>query len=124
MFLDHLVEWCNFLMPKGEMDCQFKAMTHYHGLRHFKNGITTVSMWTGWEAKEKAKVFLAVIDGAVPAKAVCAVCTLLDFMFLAHLSSLLDTELQGMNQHLAMFHDNKNIFKFTLDNNREKNQSS
>jgi hypothetical protein len=120
MFLDHLVAWCQVLMTEEEMDRRFKAMTRYHGVRHFKNGISSVSQWTGREAKEMSRVFLAVIDGAVPPKAVRAARALLDFMFLAHSSSLTDIELQELDQHLATFHENKNVFKFTLDKKKEQ----
>ncbi|KAG8733444.1 hypothetical protein FRC10_000243 [Ceratobasidium sp. 414] len=111
MFLDHLVKWCKQLMGGDEMDRRFMAMTRYHGTRHFANGITGVSQWTGREAKEMARVFMSVIDGAVPPKAVCAARALIHFMFLAHASTLTDLELDMMDEWLVIFHANKDVFR-------------
>jgi hypothetical protein len=110
MFLNHLVEWCKDLMGVEEMDRRFMAMTRYQGTRHFTNGISVVSQWTGQEAKEMARVFLAVTDGAISSKAIVAVCALLNFMFLAHSSMLTDLELKDMDRSLVVFHENKMVF--------------
>lgn len=111
MFLDHLVEWCKQLMGEEAMDRRFMAMTRYQGTRHFANGISAVSQWTGREAKEMARVFLSVIDGLVSSKALAAARALLNFMFLAHSSTLTDLELEEMDQCLVVFHENKGAFR-------------
>ncbi|KAG9082073.1 hypothetical protein FRC06_005256 [Ceratobasidium sp. 370] len=111
MFLDHLVPWCRDLMGVEEMDRRFKGMTRYQGARHFSNGISGVSQWTGREAKEMARVFLSIIDGAVPVKAVRAARALINFMFLAHSPSLTSQELRMMDGLLATFHANKEVFR-------------
>ncbi|KAG9123583.1 hypothetical protein FRC07_014660 [Ceratobasidium sp. 392] len=111
MFLDHLVPWCKELMGEGDMDRRFKAMTRYHDTRYFSRGISGVSQWTGREAKEMARVFLSVIDGAVPVKAVHAARALINFMFIAHTSSLTSLELREMDECLATFHANKEVFR-------------
>ncbi|KAG9089707.1 hypothetical protein FRC06_001422 [Ceratobasidium sp. 370] len=111
MFLDHLVPWCRDLMGVEEMDRRFKAMSRYQGMRHFANGISGVSEWTRREAKEMARVFLSVIDGAVPVKAVRTARALIDFMFLAHSPSLTSLELRMLDGWLATFHANKEVFR-------------
>jgi len=47
IFKDHLVSWCTSLIGKTELDARFKATSNFPGLRHFKNGISSVTQWTG-----------------------------------------------------------------------------
>ena len=65
IFKDHLVSWCTSLIGKMQLDTCFKAMTNFLGLQHFKNGILSVTQWTGTEHKEMEKVFIGVMAGAV-----------------------------------------------------------
>ncbi|KAG8793960.1 hypothetical protein FRC12_001019 [Ceratobasidium sp. 428] len=115
IFLDHLLPWCRDMMGTEEMDRRFKSMTRYKGLRHFTNGISSVSQWTGREAREIAKVFLAVIEGKLTSKAIEAAQCVLDFMYLAHSSLLTDLELAEMDALLAQFHRLKHVFARTKD---------
>jgi hypothetical protein len=48
-----------------ELDCRFKAVSSYPGLRFFKNGISGVSQWTGSEHKEMQRVFVSIMAGSV-----------------------------------------------------------
>jgi hypothetical protein len=36
VFKDHLMKWCTSIASEDEVNARFKAMTDYHGLRHFK----------------------------------------------------------------------------------------
>ncbi|KAG8735662.1 hypothetical protein FRC10_010291 [Ceratobasidium sp. 414] len=85
-------------------------MPEYHGMRHFKHGITAVSQWTGRELKEMAKILLPVTSDAGP-RVVRAARALLDFVYLAHSSPLSDTELDSMDEALRIFHQLKDVFK-------------
>ncbi|QRV96338.1 hypothetical protein RhiJN_24356 [Ceratobasidium sp. AG-Ba] len=84
-------------------------MPEFHGMRHFKNGIWSVSQWTGRELKEMAKVLLLII-ASEDNEVVTAARALLDFVYLAHASSLKDTELAAMENALRTFHEFKIIF--------------
>ncbi len=68
VFKDHLVKWCTDIVSEDEIDAQFKAMTSFAGLRHFKKGISSVSQWTGTEHKEMEKVFVGVLAGAISSR--------------------------------------------------------
>ncbi|QRV73901.1 plasma membrane ATPase 4 [Ceratobasidium sp. AG-Ba] len=106
---DHLTRWVTEILKKQVMDERHSTMPEYHGMRHFKNGITSVSQWTGRELKEMAKVLLPVVSDRNK-KVVAAARALLDFMYLAHSSALTDTELNSMERCLRTFHQNKSVF--------------
>ncbi|QRV90619.1 plasma membrane ATPase 4 [Ceratobasidium sp. AG-Ba] len=84
-------------------------MPKYHGMRHFKNGISTVSQWTGRELKEMAKVLLPLLSDE-NSWVVTAARALLDFLYLAHSLSLTASELTAMDTALQDFHENKDVF--------------
>ncbi|KAJ7022385.1 hypothetical protein C8F04DRAFT_1213584 [Mycena alexandri] len=79
VFKDHLVSWCTEIIGKLEVDDRFRAMPDHHGVRHFKNGISAVSQWTGAEHKEMEKVFLGLVTAGAEPEMVKAVRGLIDF---------------------------------------------
>ncbi|KAG9098441.1 hypothetical protein FRC06_006385 [Ceratobasidium sp. 370] len=81
MFKDHLAKWVQSVTSKATMDARYTSMPEHHGVRHFKNGITSVSQWTGCELKEMAKVFLPVVSDC-DAAVIRAAWVLLDFTYL------------------------------------------
>ncbi|KAG8706845.1 hypothetical protein FRC09_002177 [Ceratobasidium sp. 395] len=107
---DHLTKWVTHILGKQVIDTRHTTMPEYHGMRHFKHGMSAVSQWTGRELKEMAKVLLPVMSDANP-RVVKAGRALLDFMYLAHSSSLTDRELDSMEEALRTFHANKDVFK-------------
>ncbi|KAJ7612278.1 hypothetical protein FB45DRAFT_875154 [Roridomyces roridus] len=66
VFKDHLVSWCTHIIGTLEVDNRFRDVPDHHGVRHFKNGISSVSQWTGAEHKEMEKVFLGLIAAGAP----------------------------------------------------------
>ncbi|KAJ7716992.1 hypothetical protein B0H16DRAFT_1898115 [Mycena metata] len=110
VFKDHLVKWCTEIIGKGVVDERFRQMPDHPGLRHFKNGISSVSQWTGTEHKEMEKVFLGLAAAGADAEMVQAVRALMDFAYLASLQSHTTTTLLALRTALDDFHTHKNIF--------------
>ncbi|QRV74378.1 C2H2 zinc finger [Ceratobasidium sp. AG-Ba] len=108
---DHLTKWLQHLLGSQKVDERHTSMPEYHGMRHFKNGISTVSQWTGRELKEMVKVLLPIMADVEHTAAVKAGRALMDFLYLAHSSSLTDSDLADMEQALRTFHENKQIFR-------------
>ncbi|KAJ6552943.1 hypothetical protein B0H19DRAFT_1210996 [Mycena capillaripes] len=110
VFKDHLVSWCLEIIDKLEVDRRFRDMPDHPGIRHFKNGISTVSQWTGSEHKEMEKVFLGLISAGAHPQMVTAVRDLMDFAYFASLQSHTSKTLSAMRDALDTFHLNKQIF--------------
>ncbi|QRV72348.1 plasma membrane ATPase 4 [Ceratobasidium sp. AG-Ba] len=106
---DHLTKWITHIIGKQVVDDRHSSMPEYHGMRHFKHGISTVSQWTGRELKEMAKVLLPLISDE-DTEVVTAARALLDFLYLAHSSSLTGSQLAAMDKALRTFHENKHVF--------------
>ncbi|KAJ7766420.1 hypothetical protein DFH07DRAFT_867038 [Mycena maculata] len=110
VFKDHLVSWCTEILKKVEIDNRFRAMPDHHGVRHFKNGISAVSQWTGAEHKEMEKVFLGLVAAGADPQMVKAVRGLIDFSYFSSLQSHTSVTLLAMWEALNTFHANKEIF--------------
>ncbi|THG92911.1 hypothetical protein EW026_g8163 [Hermanssonia centrifuga] len=110
VFKDHLVKWCTALIGEKEVDSRFRSVPSISALRHFKNGISHVSQWTGHEHKEMEKVFLGLVAGGVEDEVVIAVRALLDFIYLASLQAHTSVTLAALRQSLNNFHAHKQIF--------------
>ncbi|KDN43570.1 hypothetical protein RSAG8_05947, partial [Rhizoctonia solani AG-8 WAC10335] len=107
---DHLIKWVTSILGKSTVDEHYTTMPEAHRLRHFKNGISSVSQWTGHELKEMVKVLLPVLSDADP-RVVRVVRALMDFMYLSHASSLTNEDLKAMEDALQTFHDHKDVFQ-------------
>ncbi|KAJ7654795.1 hypothetical protein B0H17DRAFT_1214266 [Mycena rosella] len=110
VFKDHLVKWCTEIIQKAEVDNRFRKMPDHPGLRHFKNGISSVSQWTGTEHKEMEKVFLGLVAADTDEEVVRAVRTLMDFASCASLQSHTSITLLCLRTALDEFHAHKQIF--------------
>lgn len=111
VFKDHVVKWATEIIGKDEVDARFRAMPSHPNLRHFKNGISHVSQWTGTEHKEMEKVFLGIVSSDTADSGVIkAVRGLVDFTYYASLQSHTTITLLGLRNALNEFHANKEAF--------------
>ncbi|KAF8549637.1 hypothetical protein OG21DRAFT_1478799 [Imleria badia] len=102
LFKDHL---------KKRFDSWFRAMPIHPGLRHFKEGISKITQWTGADNKQLQRVFVTVLVGTTPNHDVVrASRALLDFISLAQYRSHTDNTLRGLQHALNEFHALKNVF--------------
>lgn len=107
---DHLIKWVTHILEKPTLDERYVSMPDYNGLRHFKNGISSVSQWTGRELKEMVKILLPATEDSNP-RVVRAARSLMDFMYLVHMASVTDDDLHAMEDALRTFHDHKDVFQ-------------
>ncbi|KAI0685867.1 hypothetical protein BC835DRAFT_1408700 [Cytidiella melzeri] len=110
VFKDHLVQWCTELIGELELDDRFRAVPTHPNLHHFKNGISSVSQWTGCKHKEMQKVFVAIIADAVKPEVVRAASAAIDFIYFASCESHSSHTLDSLRATLSTFHAYKDIF--------------
>lgn len=111
VFKDHLLSWCTSIVGKDEIDRRFRAMTDFPGLRHFRDGISHVSQWTGREHKEMQRTFVSLLAGAVPSEVLTVTRALIDFIYYAQLQSHTDETLAHLKRSLDTFHAHKDVFR-------------
>jgi hypothetical protein len=78
---------------QGEIDARFSQLPPYPGLRHFRDGLSTTSRWTGNEYKTMARIYLGIMRDLLPNQAAKLVRAYLDILRLSHYVSHTDTTL-------------------------------
>ncbi|KAG9127155.1 hypothetical protein FRC07_000413 [Ceratobasidium sp. 392] len=109
IFKTHMVWWLQYLVGVTELDQQFASTTKAAELTHFLKGISHVKQWTGHESKEMLKQILPLVVGDLEPGEAELMASEIDFIFMAHLASLTETNLQEMEAALETFHQLKDV---------------
>ena len=114
--MKHLIRWLVTIFGAKEIDAHSRAMPPSHKVMLFTKGITSLSRVSGHEHKKMCCILLGlVIDLLIPGGwdstcLVCAMCALLDFLFLAQFQCHTSDYIDQLDNALSEFHTHKAIF--------------
>ena len=112
----HVNAWLAEVFGAVEVDARCRSLPPNHHISLFVKGITTLSRITGKEHKDICRFMLGIlIDlplplGQLPSRLIRAVRALLDFVYLAQYPSHTSKTLERLEESLARFHEDKDIF--------------
>jgi hypothetical protein len=109
---DHILKWVIHLVGQRELDQRAQAVQHIVGIRHFTNGISHLSQWTGREDRELQRILLAIIAGSpqMEPRVIRCLRAFHDFLYLAQYRSHNPSTLGYLQKALNTFHSLKNVF--------------
>ncbi|KAH9018300.1 hypothetical protein EDB84DRAFT_1589970 [Lactarius hengduanensis] len=106
MFWDHNTKWCICALKGAKIDYRFSILHPHTGFRQFCKGVSKLKQVTGRKHRDIQHYLVAVITDAVPNDFLIAVCSLMDFRYLAQAPEIseqdcvsIDNALQGFNDH-------------------------
>ncbi len=114
--MKHLIAWIVEAYGAEEIDARCRRMPPNHNIRSFMKGITALTRVTGVEHDQMCRILLGLVvdapleGGLSSAPLIRAVRALLDFLYLAQYPVHTDETLELLENALAVFHDNKEIF--------------
>jgi hypothetical protein len=119
-FKDHLVDWvCAYISANhskknanrilDEIDRRISVVAPFTGLRCFPQG-RRFKQWTGDDSKALMKVYIAAIEGYMPAEMVRTLRAFLEFCYLVRRHIISDKALEEIKDALARFHNHRQIF--------------
>ncbi|KAF8431821.1 hypothetical protein L210DRAFT_3614448 [Boletus edulis BED1] len=119
-FKDHLVDWiyayisANYSKKNAnrildDIDRRIAVVAPFTGLRCFPQG-RRFKQWTGDDSKALMKVYIAAIEGYVPAEIVQTLRALLDFCYLIRRHIISAKALQEIEDALAQFYNYQQVF--------------
>ena len=112
----HLLSWLTKALGTAEINARSQRQLPNHHTQIFTEGITGLSRITRKEHDLMSHFLLAIVIGSClkddlnPSRLVRAVCTFLDFLYLAWLCRHMSDTLHQLKSALKKFHDNKTIF--------------
>jgi hypothetical protein len=112
----HMVAWLTGIFGAGGINARCRMMPPNHKVMQFTKGITSLSRVSGHEHKKMCLILLGLVaDLPVPGgfdstRVIRAVRALMDFTFLAQYESHTSDTLCSLEESLARFHENKQVF--------------
>jgi hypothetical protein len=112
----HVNAWLAEIFGAAEVDARCRSLPPNHHISLFTKGITTLSRVTGKEHKDICRFILGIVidlplpGGQLPSRVIRAVRALLDFVYLAQYPSHTSRTLERLEECLARFHENKDVF--------------
>ena len=107
MSWDHDVQWCITATGAAELDFHFSLIQTPVGYRVFSDGISKLTQVTGHDHRAVQCYFIGAVAGSVPRRFLIAICTLLDFRYLAEVPSFTTQSIKSIASTLQEFHDHK-----------------
>ena len=114
--LKHLIAWIIEVCSAAEIDARCRRLPQNHNIRLFMKGISSLSHVTGQEHDQICRFLLGLVfdirlpNGHSNARLLRSVRALLDFLYLAQYPIHTTTTLKLLDDALARFHANKDIF--------------
>ena len=114
--LKNLIVWVLVAFGSAEIDARCRRLPPNHHIHIFAKGISILSRITRKEHKNMSRILLGLIldlplpDGQVSPRLIRTVHALLDFLFLAQFPSHTSGTIERLNDSLARFHNNKDVF--------------
>ncbi|KIM70531.1 hypothetical protein SCLCIDRAFT_18645 [Scleroderma citrinum Foug A] len=113
-FKDHLVDWVTAYIQRkhskreadqimDDINRRIAAVAPFTGLRHFPQG-QGFKQWTRDDSKALMKVYIAAIEGYVPAEIICTFHAFLEFCYLVHWHIISEKALAEIEDTLNQFH--------------------
>ena len=107
MFWDHDANWCIHALGGPEIDFRFSILHPHTGFRQFHEGISKLKQVTGQEHRDIQRYIVALITGAVSNNFLIAICSLMDFRYLAQAPEISEWDCTNIDNALREFHDHK-----------------
>lgn len=109
---DHPLRWVRNLVGVAELDRRLKVLQPVVGCRHFSNGISHLSQWSGREDRELQRYLVAAIAGAprLDPNSLFCLRRLHDFIYIAQYRTHSTKTLRILDEALKDFHRYKACF--------------
>lgn len=106
----YLVVWVQAVMGSQELDSRIRSLPPAYGVRHFQNGISSLSQVSGPERKQIAKILLSCLVGKIDSRGIIACRSLLHWIHLAQYPSHDESTLAYMEEELNTWHTHRSFF--------------
>ncbi|KAN0078155.1 hypothetical protein V8E55_010212 [Tylopilus felleus] len=106
-FFDHCVHWVINIIGGAELDHCLSVLQPRTGMRHWRNGISTLKQLSRREHRNLEKLLPVVVAGTFTPAALCALHALTEFIFLTQSIFLYDETLHSLREALREFHHYK-----------------